>query len=225
MRFAKECALVAVNDEIIAEGQLIYKDMPRLRYSGQFDLSQIPVINSATRYRADVQGYFGANKPKAIAIHPWGKLFISSGNTSLNEAEETALTKCNADFIRDHHDGPCFLYAINNDVVSPRTQTPSKVAGDKTTAVAAPPPTTPPASLARPLRHAIQPRQHQERPQRVLRAVVRIAGRRHRKTGPDQRATSATTKRLRVSPIADIMSTGIKDSKSISGFALAVSRR
>jgi len=125
MRFAKECALVAVNDEIIAEGQLIYKDMPRLRYSGQFDLSQIPVINSATRYRADVQGYFGANKPKAIAIHPWGKLFISSGNTSLNEAEETALTKCNADFIRDHHDGPCFLYAINNDVVSSRTQNPS----------------------------------------------------------------------------------------------------
>jgi hypothetical protein len=35
----------------------------------------------------------------------------------LGAAEETVLTKCNADFVRNHQDGPCFLYAINNDVV------------------------------------------------------------------------------------------------------------
>jgi hypothetical protein len=123
MRFAKTCALVAVNDEIVAEGQLVFKDMPRLRYSGKFDLSKIPVITQATRYRADVQGYFAASGPKAIAIHPWGKLFVSSGNASLNEAQETVLTKCNNDFIRDRKDGPCFLYAINDDVVLPERRT------------------------------------------------------------------------------------------------------
>ena len=77
------------------------------------------------------------------------------------------------------------------------------------------------------------PEPHERPPDRELNVTGTVIppsddgrrGRRHRNTCPDQRATSATTKRLRVSPIADIMSTGTKDSKSISGFALAVSRR
>jgi hypothetical protein len=40
LRYGKPCALLAVNDDIAAEGQLISKDMPRLHYSGEFDLSQ-----------------------------------------------------------------------------------------------------------------------------------------------------------------------------------------
>jgi hypothetical protein len=75
LRFAKLCALIAVNENIVAEGQLIYKDMVRLLYSGKFDLSQIPIITLATRSRTDVQSYWSASEPKAIAIHPWGKLF------------------------------------------------------------------------------------------------------------------------------------------------------
>jgi hypothetical protein len=126
LRFAKPCALIAVNDAIVAEGQLIYKDMPRLAYSGQFDLSQIPIVTLATRSRADVQSYWGASEPKAIAIHPWGRLFISTGSGSSNEAQDIVLTKCNNDFIRDKKDGPCFLYAINNDVVLPERRTRTK---------------------------------------------------------------------------------------------------
>ncbi|WMT75708.1 hypothetical protein [Bradyrhizobium sp. Ash2021] len=115
MRFAKPCALVAINDEIATDGQLEYKDMPRLHYAGDFDLSQIPTIRLDTRNRADLQRYFRASEPKAIAIHPWGELFISWGTA---DAQQTVLNKCN-NFGRDKQNGPCFLYAINTKVVLP----------------------------------------------------------------------------------------------------------
>jgi hypothetical protein len=41
------------------------------------------------------------------AIHPWGELF-----------KRTVLGKCNK-FGIDKEEGPCFLYAINNNVVLP----------------------------------------------------------------------------------------------------------
>jgi hypothetical protein len=91
--------------------------MPRLQYAGEFDLSKIPIIRLVTRNRADVQSYFAAMQPKAMAIHPWGKVFISQGNASLNEAEEMAPAKCNSDQDRGGRDGDCFIYAANNDVV------------------------------------------------------------------------------------------------------------
>lgn len=126
LRYAKPCALLAVNDEIAAEGELVPKDMPRLRYTGKFDLSQLPIIRLAARNRTDVQGYGAAEEPKAIAIHPWGRLFISSGNTSVGEAQTVALTKCNADTSRNSRDGPCFVYAVNNDVILPERRTVAK---------------------------------------------------------------------------------------------------
>jgi len=117
LRYGKPCALIAVNEEIVAEGQLISKDMPRLHYSGEFDLAQIPIIRFATRLRPIVQNYFGAAGPKAMAIHPWGKLFASFGKKSLRDTEDAALADCNDDPDRKGRDGNCFLYAINNDVV------------------------------------------------------------------------------------------------------------
>jgi hypothetical protein len=45
------------------------------------------------------------------------------------------------------------------------------------------------------------------------------------RTLPDQLARRATIKRLSVNPADDIRITGTRDSKLISGFALAVSRR
>jgi hypothetical protein len=117
LRYGKPCALIAVNEEIAAEGQLISKDMPRLHYSGEFDLAQIPIIRLVTKLRPAVQNYFGAASPKAMAIHPWGKLFISQGKSNLRDAEDAALADCNDDPARKGKDGNCFLYAINNDVV------------------------------------------------------------------------------------------------------------
>jgi hypothetical protein len=46
-----------------------------------------------------------------------GQSFISQGNASLKEAEETALAACNSDQDRWGRDGGCFIYAANNDVV------------------------------------------------------------------------------------------------------------
>jgi hypothetical protein len=117
LRYGKPCALIAVNEEIAAEGELTSRDMPRLHYTGEFDLAKIPAIRLVTRNRPDLQNYFTASPPKAIAIHPWGKIFISQSNASIKEAEEAALAKCNNDPERNGRDGSCFLYASNNDVV------------------------------------------------------------------------------------------------------------
>ncbi|MCK1366511.1 hypothetical protein [Bradyrhizobium sp. 62] len=117
LRYGKPCALLAVNEEIVAEGELASRDMPRLHYAGKYDLSQIPIIRRITRQRPDVQNYDKAMEPKAIAIHPWGKLFISAGDPSLKDAQTSALAKCNSDPARNGRDGGCFVYAINNDIV------------------------------------------------------------------------------------------------------------
>jgi hypothetical protein len=117
MRFGKPCALIAVNDDLAYEGELTTKNMPRLKYSGKFETSQIPVIRSITRKRPDVLSYDLAMEPKAMVIHPWGKVFIAAGNATAKEAQETALGKCNADPERNGRDGGCFVYAVSNDVV------------------------------------------------------------------------------------------------------------
>ena len=117
LRYAKPCALIAVNDEIVAEGGLSPRDMPRLHYAGKFDPARIPIARLADRNRADVQNYAMAKEPKAMAIHPWGQVFTSQGNASLGDAQEAVLAKCNGDPFRRGRDGGCFLYAINNDVV------------------------------------------------------------------------------------------------------------
>jgi len=117
LRFGKPCALLAVNEEIVAEGELVPKDMPRLHYAGKYDLSRVPIIRRNTRQRPEVQNYDKAMEPKAMAIHPWGKLFISAGDTSLTDAQAAALAKCNGDPARNGRDGGCFVYAVNNDVV------------------------------------------------------------------------------------------------------------
>lgn len=117
LRYGKPCALLAVNEEIVVEGDLTSKDMVRLHYAGKYDPSQIPIIRRVTRQRADVQNYDKAMEPKAMAIHPWGKLFISAGDPSLKDAQASALAKCNSDPARNGRDGGCFVYAVNNDVI------------------------------------------------------------------------------------------------------------
>jgi hypothetical protein len=117
LRYGKPCALVAVNEEIVAEGELISKDMPRLHYAGEFDLAQIPIIRFVTKNSSQVQNYFGTVEPKAMAIDAVGRVYISQGNASLMEAENEALKKCNSDPEPVMSRGPCFLYASNNKVV------------------------------------------------------------------------------------------------------------
>jgi hypothetical protein len=117
LRFGKPCALIAVNDEIAVEGEITPKDMPRLHYAGEFDLAKIPIIRAVTRARADVQGYYGAVGPKAMAIHPWGFLFISTEKANSRDAQDAVLSECNSDPRRNFKDGNCYVYAVDNQVI------------------------------------------------------------------------------------------------------------
>ena len=117
LRYGNPCELLALNDDIAAEGELKARDMPRLHYDGEFDLAKIPIIRPDVRTRADVQKYVGAAGPKAMTIHPWGTLFVSMGSSNPRDAQDAALAACNADPRRNLRDGNCFVYAVGNQVV------------------------------------------------------------------------------------------------------------
>jgi hypothetical protein len=124
LKFGSPCKLLAVNDELArAVGPSGEQDMSRLQYSGGFDLNQLPIVKDDVRKRADVQGYLSAPQPKAIAVHPIGQMFVFSGRSTAKEAAETVLARCNLASGRKKSDGPCYLYALNNDVVITKRQT------------------------------------------------------------------------------------------------------
>jgi hypothetical protein len=97
--------------------------MPRLKYAGGFDLSQLPIVKDDVRKREDVRNYLGTSQPKAIAIHPIGQMFVVSGTATDRQAIDAALTRCDLASGRKKSDGPCYLYAMNNDVVIAKRQT------------------------------------------------------------------------------------------------------
>lgn len=118
LRFAKACAIVAVDDNPSLE-TLVFKEMPRLTYSGEFDLSRIPAISAKLRSRKDIQSYYSAPAPKAMVIHPLGFVFTSFGERSPKDAQADGLRRCNGDTLRAGAEGPCFVYAVGNSVVLP----------------------------------------------------------------------------------------------------------
>lgn len=122
VRYGKPCTLVAVNDTTVdnpRQPRGVLRPMPRVSYAGPFDPAQIPAIAQVTRERADIAGYRKAPGPKAVAIHPWGRVFVVTGAASQRIAEETALAACNKDPERDSKDGPCLLYAADDTVILP----------------------------------------------------------------------------------------------------------
>jgi hypothetical protein len=129
LRYNKPCALVGINEQIVSDGSLVPKDMPRLHYQGKFDIAQIPIISAARRTAPDLRNYDQMPEPKAIVMHPWGFVYVSRGAASLKDAQATMLTKCQQEPERNGKDGDCFIYAVNNDVVlskrltSPQTGT------------------------------------------------------------------------------------------------------
>jgi hypothetical protein len=71
LRYNKPCALIGINEQIVSDGPLVPKDMPRLHYQGKFDLAQIPIIKASRRTAPDLQNYDQMPEPKVIVIHPW----------------------------------------------------------------------------------------------------------------------------------------------------------
>lgn len=126
VRYGDPCILLAVNERIQerpSDGNWRRRSMKRVTYDGRFDVQQIPFLRDATRQRENVLGYGTSGSPKAVAVHPWGRIFIVSNAASQFAAETTALADCNKDFSRNGQDGPCLLYAIENQVVLPKRST------------------------------------------------------------------------------------------------------
>ncbi len=123
---ARPCTLVALDDQVRpapASGDWPAHDMPRVRYAGTFDPDQIPGLIPAVRGRSDIVAYRKATGPKAVAFHPWGRIFIVPNADSQRAAEVLALSICNADPTRQGANGPCLLYAVGDQVVLPRRAT------------------------------------------------------------------------------------------------------
>lgn len=123
LRFGSPCKLLVVNDDLIQSGPAAQVEMPRLKYSGGFDLDQLPIVKDDVRKREDVRHYLTAARPKAIAINPAGQMFVVSGFSNDKETIDAALTRCDLASGRKKADGPCYLYAVNNDVVITKRQT------------------------------------------------------------------------------------------------------
>ena len=124
LRFGSPCKLLAVNDEIAPPaGSNADQEMPRLSYSGGFDPNQLPIVKDDVRKRADIQNYLSAQRPKAIAIHPIGDMFVVSGSSTDKDAADTALARCDLSSGRKKSDGPCYLYSLNNDVMIAKRKT------------------------------------------------------------------------------------------------------
>lgn len=111
--FGNPCVLLIVNND--PESAIVQRDMPRLRYAGKFDVQQIPVVRNDVRASADVRDYPAATGPKAAVIHSLG-IFSATG-ADAKSAQDTALGKCNAEIARQRVPGPCFVYAVNDNVI------------------------------------------------------------------------------------------------------------
>jgi hypothetical protein len=119
--FGQPCLLVAVNDDVLPNppnGSWPRHDMPRVRYSGNFDPNQIPG-GVDLRQRSDIISYAVATSPKALAYHPTSRMYVVIGAETQRAAEEKVLNLCNSDPTRPPF-GFCFLYAIGNQVVLPQ---------------------------------------------------------------------------------------------------------
>ena len=120
--FGQPCVLIAVNDRVSPvpdNGVWPRRDMPRVRYAGNFDPNQIPGM-AHLRQRSDIIGYAAAPGPKAVALHPTAGVVVVTGADSQRAAEEKALETCNRDPKKPAHEGQCFLYAVGNQVVLPQ---------------------------------------------------------------------------------------------------------
>lgn len=95
--------------------------MPRLKYTGPYRPEMVP-FHPAPERNQTLSGYGKLPEPKALAIAPSPpRVKVGSGPTAA-EAAADALQACNQE---PGFNGayPCFLYAINNDVVISQRRT------------------------------------------------------------------------------------------------------
>jgi hypothetical protein len=134
VRYRVPCLLFAVDDAIRsppAGSEWTRRDMARVRgATGEFDAERIPGLTDVRRRMPGVSGYGGAREPKAMAIHPWGRVFVVTGAVSQEKADSDALAACDADPGRAGRDGPCLLYASGNRVVLAERRTAAAISSE-----------------------------------------------------------------------------------------------
>ena len=119
--YDEPCMLVARGDQILpksADGAWPRRPQPRVVWRGDYDPAQVPALNPKDRLSPPVVSYQGLPEPKAMAFHPWGRIFLGKG-ADQTSAEEEALKACTDDPVRKGRVGPCFLYASGNRVILP----------------------------------------------------------------------------------------------------------
>jgi hypothetical protein len=120
VRYGQPCALVSVNETMQPSrpgGDWPRRNMARVTYEGYFSPGIIPVVPKSVTQWADIAAYGLAARPKAMALHPHGRLFTVTGARTQRAAEEQVLATCDADPDRKGVDGPCYLYAVGNYVI------------------------------------------------------------------------------------------------------------
>lgn len=126
--FNEACAVVGSDDEILVpragEGWPL-QDSPRVHYAGTFNPERIPTLREKELLRPDIAAYTALAGPKAAAFHALGILVLKTNAPDQRSAEAAALAECNANPARSPKTlpGPCYLYAVGNQVVLPLRST------------------------------------------------------------------------------------------------------
>jgi uncharacterized caspase-like protein len=112
LAYAKPCILLATNDKLQATDPFLAErhDVAELHYNGPFLAEKTPLL--ATGNREIIFGYSKLPSPRALAIRPYHAKATSATGATLAEAESKALASCN-----DNPKWPCFLYAVDDQVV------------------------------------------------------------------------------------------------------------
>jgi hypothetical protein len=126
--FNEACAVVGADDIIFVprpDGGWPLQEAPRVRYSGIFNPERIPTLRESELLRSDIAAYATLTGPKAAAFHALGILVLKTDAPDQRSAEVSALAECNANPSRSPKtlNGPCYLYAVGNQVVLPLRST------------------------------------------------------------------------------------------------------
>ena len=119
MFWGQPCALLAVNDSIVADGSGNWRlqDMARVRYAGTFNPERMPVSSWSAVKDPYTERYKAAAGGKAVVMHPAGFYYFESDHPDQRTAEERAFARCDNEPKRNGKDPPCYLYAVGNQVV------------------------------------------------------------------------------------------------------------
>jgi hypothetical protein len=118
LKFNTTCVAVAVEDELKVKdpSALLRRPMPRLTYQGAYRPDMVPLFQSPPKVAID---YVNMPTPKAIAIGPQGLRIAAETGATPAEAQAKALGKCTD----PDSPYPCFIYAVNNEVILPQRRT------------------------------------------------------------------------------------------------------